>query len=178
MKKTQQKDYSFSANVNGVFSPSHKQSGATLIVALIILLIVTTAGLSTIGSTSLEVKMAANHQFDNIVFQESEHAIESSVEDMDLLGEAYADSLVSSSLSGPINIITMGSSSNGNLASSVQAQFVGFSSATGEEAGSIRMGASGYSLYNYEIRGTAILINNGAANTNVRGVYIVGATPD
>lgn len=155
-----------------------KQSGTILVVALVMLLIVTVIGISTIGSTSLEVQMAANAQFKNIVFQESEHAIEETVDNIPLLSSAYTASLASTDPSWPTVSITEPSSNNLYVSSQSEVQFIGFANPAGENAGSIRLGASGYSLYNYEIRGSAAINNSGASNTNVRGAYIIGAKPN
>ncbi len=154
----------------------NSQSGAVLIISMIMLLIITSIGLSSVGSTNLEVQMAANAQFKNVIFQESEHAIEDTVTDMAILGSAYSASLTSDDPDWPSEAVTTASSSNGNLSSESEVQFAGFSVPKGESAGSIRIGASGYSLYNFKIRGTAAIVNSGASNTNVRGAYIFGAS--
>ncbi len=161
--------------LNFFITYSSKQSGMTLFVSMIMLFVMTILGLSTIGSTTLGVQMAANNQFENIVFQESEDAIETSADDINYLGSAYTASVISSTPSWPTNTVETASSSNNYLSSSSQAKFIGFANPKGESAGSIRMGMSGYQLYNYEIRGTASLANNNAENTNVQGAYIIGA---
>jgi type IV pilus assembly protein PilX len=158
--------------------PSRRgQSGAILVVALIMLLIITSIGISSLNSTNLEVQMAANAQFKNIIFQESEHVIEETVSDLDVLGSAYSASLASTAPVWPTSTVTTASSGNHYLSGESETKFVGFSSPKGESSGSIRIGASGYSLYHFEVRGTADVANSGASNTNVRGAYIVGARP-
>lgn len=154
-----------------------KQSGAVLIVALILLIIITLIGISTMGSTSMEVKMAANSQFYNRAFQESEHVIKVTSEDLSLLSKAYTASVYPDAPEASL-VVASASADNDYMASESHVEFAGFSQPHGENTGSVRIGASGYSLYNYEIRGEAEIVNAGAKNTNVRGVYILGARPD
>ncbi|WP_207061724.1 PilX N-terminal domain-containing pilus assembly protein [Motiliproteus sp. SC1-56] len=51
------------------------QQGATLIVTMIFLVLLTFLGVSTIQDTALEEKMAANMRFKNMVFQDAETAL-------------------------------------------------------------------------------------------------------
>ena len=54
----------------------HQQTGAVLIVSLMIMLVMTMIGVSALSGTSLEEKMAHNFQQSMIVFQGAETAIE------------------------------------------------------------------------------------------------------
>lgn len=155
------------------YSPE-KQNGAVLAISLIMLLVITLVGMSTFQSTALEEKMAASAQSKNIAFQGSEDAIESAIDDINFLGSAYTPSVTGGTL--PTRDVSTPSSSNGHLDSEVEAEFIGFASPKGEEAGSIRMGATSYTHYNYEVRGSATISNTSTANTNVRGAYILGAS--
>ena len=55
--------------------PSRKQSGSALITALVFLIILTVLGLSTMTTSRLEVRMAANTQFAHQAFQAAESGI-------------------------------------------------------------------------------------------------------
>ena len=160
-------------NVNSM----HSQSGAILVVSLILLFIVTVVGLSTVGSTSLGVQMAANDQFKNRVFQESENAIEDTLADLTVFGTSYGASLAATP-TWPSRDVSTAVASNQYMGSSAQVRFAGFATPEGDSAGSIRLGASGYSLYNYEVEATATMSQSGASNTNVRGAYVLGARPN
>ncbi len=154
------------------------QTGAIMVLSMILMLLITIIGIFSVSSTRLEVQMAANAQFKNIIFQESEHAIEQSSSDMGLLGQSFAASLIAGEPSWPTTEVTEAKSENHYLGSNSIVEFAGFSIPKGDSFGSIRMGASGYSFYNYEIKGVASIQNTGASNTNVRGVYIKGARPE
>ena len=154
-----------------------KQNGAILVVALVLLFIVTVVGLSTIGSTSLGVQMAANDQFKNLVFQESENAIEETLSDMSIFGTSYGASLAATP-SWPSKDVSTAAAENNYMGSASKVKFSGFATPEDDNAGSIRLGASGYSLYNYEVEATATMTASGASNTNVRGAYVLGARPN
>ena len=55
--------------------PNDKQSGAALIVSLMILLVLTVLGVSSLSGTNLEERMAQNFQHSAMAFQASESAI-------------------------------------------------------------------------------------------------------
>ncbi len=58
-----------------------RQSGAVLLVSLIILVVLTMLGVSTMNSTQLEEKMAANSQEANRAFQAAESGLSSALND-------------------------------------------------------------------------------------------------
>lgn len=55
------------------------QSGAALIVALILLLVITMLAISTVGTSRLEILMAGNTQYGLQAFQAAESAIEAEI---------------------------------------------------------------------------------------------------
>jgi type IV pilus assembly protein PilX len=57
-------------------SPRRRQSGATLIVGLVLLLVLTVLGVSGMNTATMEVTMAGNTQFQQDAFQMAEDAID------------------------------------------------------------------------------------------------------
>lgn len=150
-----------------------RESGAILVVALIMLIIITIVGLSTIGSTGLEVKMAANAQFKNMAFQGSEHAIEETSVDRRFLGTV----LIQSNLATPIwptKIISTASQDNDQLNSNSLVKYAGNADLNADGGNSDNEGSSRGVLHNFEVYGIASIANTGALNTNVRGLYVEG----
>lgn len=74
-------------NTNPVAAP-HVQRGAVLIVSLLILLVMTVIGVSSMQSSTLEEKMASNSRDRNIGFQSAETAMREA--------EGYVEGLVTS----------------------------------------------------------------------------------
>ena len=66
------------------------QQGATLFVALIILVLVSLIGVSAMKSAHVEEQMASNLYQKNLTFQASESAVESTIEDHTLIANALA----------------------------------------------------------------------------------------
>lgn len=57
-------------------APRSTQTGATLIVGLVLLLVLTVVGVSSMNTASMEITMAANTQFQQDAFQAAEDAID------------------------------------------------------------------------------------------------------
>jgi hypothetical protein len=57
-------------------APRSAQTGATLIVGLVLLLVLTVVGISGMNTATMEVTMAANTQFQQDAFQAAEDAID------------------------------------------------------------------------------------------------------
>ena len=68
-------------------TPRSKQTGATLIVGLVLLLVLTVVGISGMNTATMEVTMAANTQFQQDAFQAAEDGI-----DMAIGGRVYSTS--------------------------------------------------------------------------------------
>jgi type IV pilus assembly protein PilX len=56
--------------------PRHRQTGATLIVGLVLLLVLTVVGVSGMNTATMEITMAANTQFQQDAFQLAEEGID------------------------------------------------------------------------------------------------------
>jgi hypothetical protein len=64
------------------------ESGATLIVALVLLVVLTVLGVSGLRTSAMELRMAANAEFQDAAFQLAENAIEVLLATRDSAGEA------------------------------------------------------------------------------------------
>ncbi|MET0068206.1 MAG: PilX N-terminal domain-containing pilus assembly protein [Candidatus Thiodiazotropha sp.] len=56
-------------------SPRRNQSGAALVISLILLTIITLLSVSAMQNTNLETRIAVNHQFKELSFQAAENAL-------------------------------------------------------------------------------------------------------
>lgn len=131
-----------------------KQTGAALIVALILLLVITMLGVSAVSTSSLEILMAGNSQYSQQAFQAAESAIESEI----ALGN----------LSTSLNRVGAYSYPN-NASASTQTGYV----IAGEvPAGGYSLGA-GFQAYHFETAVTAAAPRS-ATSRHRQGFYIVG----
>src|SRR5262252_7136725 len=62
--------------MNAAMTPRPSQAGATLVVGLILLLVLTVVGVSGMNTATMEVTMAGNTQFQNDAFQMAEDGID------------------------------------------------------------------------------------------------------
>ncbi|MFL0795973.1 MAG: pilus assembly PilX N-terminal domain-containing protein [Cellvibrionaceae bacterium] len=156
-------------------TPMSSQNGAVLAIALMLLLVITIVGLSSIGSTALEEKMAANAQFKQVIFQTSEDAIEQTIDDLTFLNDALTANILEEE--NPVkDVVPSGrSETDTSVTASSEASFRQYSSVpAGEGASSATVGGAGLGYYFYEVKGAAKLVNVGTKNTNVRGLYLPG----
>jgi len=63
-----------------------RQQGATLVISLVLLLILTILGISTMGTASMEMRMAANNQYLENAFQLAETGIETTMQGFNSTG--------------------------------------------------------------------------------------------
>ncbi len=68
--------------MNRVSLRAQRESGAALVVALIMLLIMTVLGVSTMGTASMEIRMAANDQFLENAFQLAETGLDTDLAEL------------------------------------------------------------------------------------------------
>lgn len=61
--------------MRNLLTPPHIQQGATLIVALVFLLVLTIAGVTAMRFSTFEERMASNTQFRNQVFQQAQNEL-------------------------------------------------------------------------------------------------------
>ena len=68
--------------------PPHSQRGATLIVGLVLLLVLTVVGVSGMNTATMEINMAANTQFQQDAFQMTEDGVDTVLARRDYTTEA------------------------------------------------------------------------------------------
>jgi type IV pilus assembly protein PilX len=82
-------------SIHPITNVNHHQSGAVLIVSLVLLLVLTVIGVTSMRSATLEEKMAANSMNYDITFHAAESAIEKALDDETALTQAMDNSTVS-----------------------------------------------------------------------------------
>ena len=147
-----------------------QQQGAVLAISLIILLVITIVGLSSMSTTTLEEKMAQNFQADTVTFQGAESAITEGVEDIAFLNDVFAAG------PDPVTPTSMNVTySKPSVTLSLQGEYQEKTARTGEAADTVRQGAAGLNLYHYSITGGASLSNSSVRAQHVQGAYLQGA---
>jgi hypothetical protein len=157
---------------------TRKQSGSALITALIFLIILTILGLSTMTTSRLEVRMAANTQFAHQAFQAAESGIAQVLAD---LGENGAGSSLLNTTGG---VVSGGShffnedSVNGTFENDGTKYreratiTVEFRPPVGELVEGMSLGAN-FSAYHFSAVSTG-QSSAGGESVHVQGFYIVG----
>ena len=62
--------------MNAILNSRTRQTGATLVIGLVLLLVLTVVGVSGMNTATMEVTMAGNTQFQNDAFQQAEDGID------------------------------------------------------------------------------------------------------
>ncbi len=86
-----------------------KQSGSALVISLLILLVMTMIGISSLSSSSMEEKMAANDRNHKLVFQNAESALR--IAEASIAAQSWRDGLEA-------KFITYGTDADGNITTS------------------------------------------------------------
>lgn len=140
----------------------HHQSGAVLIISLIMLLVMTIIGVTAMRSSTLEEKMAANTMNYNITFHAAESAIENALDDTTSLVQAIVTN-------SPVSVnLDVGDSS---ITSNANVTYLGSGIALGFSLG---QNASAFSSYSFDATGTASRANSGANVSMSQGVRRIG----
>lgn len=153
-----------------------KQDGAVLIVALLLLLVTTFIGFSSMETSNLESKMATARELKELTFQTAEAAIELTLDAPANLGTAYARSLMDMEAMGWPGWPQVAHSFayNDDINSGAEIRFQDNAQTIGY---SIRKGASGIATYYYEIEATATRDNTNISSTHTQGVFVEGPNP-
>jgi len=139
-----------------------RQGGAVLIVSLMLLLVLTIIGVTSMSSSNMEEKMAANTMNYNITFHASESAVNAALEDT----ESLAQSITSST---PITVnINLGDSS---VTSAAEISYLGAGIAVGYSLGE---NASAFSSYRFDATGTGSKTSTNATTVTSQGVRRIG----
>jgi type IV pilus assembly protein PilX len=139
-----------------------RQSGAVLIISLIILLVLTIIGVTAMRSATLEEKMAANSMNHNVTFHAAESAIENALDD--------TGSMVQAILSGDTVSVDL-DIGDSSITSSADITYLGSGIAFGFSLG---QNSSAFSSYRFDATGTASRSNNGANVSMSQGVRRIG----
>lgn len=144
-----------------------RQKGVVLIVALLLLLVTTFLGFSSMEISNLETRMATSRELEELVFQTAEAAIETALDDINFISAAYL-----ASLGGSIPA-TATYTYNWDSALTATAQAV-FSTDVATQGYSKRKGAGGIATFYYEIRVTATRTNTNISALHTQGVFVEG----
>jgi len=139
-----------------------QQRGTVLIMSMLMLLIMTLIGITTMNTATLEEKMSANSMNSNISMQASESAVDAALDD--------TANLVTALHSGaPVNVtVNLG---NANVTSVAAIQFIGSTIAPGFSFGNNQ---GTFSTYQFTATGTGTVPAANATTVTVQGVYRVG----
>ena len=141
---------------------AHRQSGAVLVISLILLLVLTVIGVTSMRSATLEEKMAANSMNYGVTFHAAESAIENALDDTNSLVQAILTS-------GTVAVdLDVGDSS---VNSSANVTYLGSGIALGFSLG---QNSSAFSSYRFDTTGTATRTNTGASVSVSQGVRRIG----
>lgn len=137
-----------------------RQSGAVLVVGLVLLLVLTVLALSVIRTASLDVAMASNSRFSENAFQLAESAIDDSI-----TNGAPFDTATPYVIDPPIDVDGMGT---------YQATTT-YNEATSPPAGgfSIGVGGTAFSAYHFDIVAVGQAQRDATA-THRQSFYIIG----
>jgi len=149
-------------------SPRKSQRGATLIVGLVLLLVLTVVGVSGMNTATMEVAMAANTQFQQDAFQITEDAIDLAVAAQNLNTDPTTPTI--------INWVGGGAEYDRRAV----ATYIGKASpippgGAGASSGNRGTGNS-YSAYHYDVQAVGRVPRNASAQ-HVQSFYIIGLTP-
>lgn len=144
------------------FVPLNKQQGALLVISMVMLLIMTILGLSAAGSSTLELRMASNSQDIATTLQAAESAVEATIEDVALLGQAINNS---AGIKQSIQLDSNYNLADQPVSSEAQLAYQGYYHVGGNTLG--ELGA-----HYFEITGTGSMQGNVTTSTS-QGVYLV-----
>ncbi len=143
------------------------QRGAVLIVALIMLLVTTFVGFSTMETSSLEAKMATARELKELTFQTAETSIERALDDEPLISDAFVAGL--SNAAWPTKDFSF---DDAKLSGSVQVAYLGDFITPGFSAKKGDSGSSMATIY-YTIAATAGRTNTNVQSQHTQGFYIL-----
>lgn len=147
---------------------SRKQSGAVLVVSLIVLLVLTLLGVAGMNSSMMQERMAANAQNSNRAFQAAESAAGALMQqlmdgDLSLLQQSMA----AADSKSAITTFTIGGA---DVSSEYAARYLGeiiISSGSSMDANESTTLLKGY---RYELSGTSEISGSGATRTVFKGI--------
>jgi len=174
-----------------MYSPNHKsdkQGGSALIVSLVILLVLTIIGVTSIGGTNLEERMAQNFENSAITFQAAESAITNVIFASDPGGVGTNSNPFYSEASDPIvTAMTAGLNDTSTVVTDNLDPYSKLTNATLTASSTVvYKGDSGicpeassgpFTCYYFEITTQADSAELGTKATHVQGIYRVAPSP-
>ncbi len=139
-----------------------KQKGAVLIMSMLMLLIMTLIGITTMNTATLEEKMSANSMNNNISLQASESAVDAALADTNNLVLALNSS---TAVSITTNLGATGVTSVATI------KYIGATIAPGFSFGNNQ---GTFSTYQFEAEGTGTIPAANAKSITVQGIYRIG----
>ena len=152
-------------------SLASQQSGAALIVGLLILLLMTIIGLSSIRNVTLEEQMVANSQYKAISFQAAETALiggtNTIANSLTTLGQIFA--LGSAPAAG--TEFTQVYTGPGDTASAATAVIIyDTTEVAAGEGYSLKVGGGGFEYYLFDLTGTGNVSGASASSVHLQGI--------
>ncbi len=143
----------------------HNERGAVLIVALLMLLVTTLVGFSTMETSNLESKMASAHDAKARTFQAAETAIELTVDDEVMIGAAYL---------GGTDAGTDHDFTGTGLKARVDVDYLGIFPTPGYSATK----GSGIATAYYTIAASAQRSGTNISSDHTQGIYVIQPKPN
>ncbi|MCG6969683.1 MAG: hypothetical protein LJE85_07955 [Gammaproteobacteria bacterium] len=148
------------------FAQPRGQNGAVLIVSLIILLVMTVLGVAASGSANMELRMAGNNERINTTLQAAESAVEATINNVNLLGQALNST---TSINATIRLDSDYDVANQPVESVAEISYLGQGSMDGFSMG---INQNNFVAHNFEVKGTGSMQDNVTSVTS-QGVFRV-----
>lgn len=150
------------SRIHTSYTMPSQQRGAVLIMSMLMLLVMTLIGITTMNTATLEEKMSANSMNSNISLQASESAVDAALND--------TANLVAALNSGSAVNVTVNLGTTG-VTSVAAISYIGATIAPGFSFGNNQ---GTFSTYQFEATGTGTVTAANATTVTVQGVYRVG----
>lgn len=146
-----------------------RERGATLIVSLIVLLVLTLIGVAGMNTSVMQERMAVNSQNSNRVFQAAESTLRSLLDDvqandLDLLRQSMQRT------SGESDLVNVTIDLDNGVTGSYQARFLGEVIITSGSSMDADESSNQLKGFRYELEGEAEMANTGAAARVFKGI--------
>jgi len=142
------------------------QNGSVLLVSMIFLLIMTVLGLSAAGNANLELRMAGNNERINTTLQAAESAVEATINNINLLGEALDST---GAINKTIRLNSAYDAASQPVQSVAQITYIGQGSMDGFSVG---VNQNNFVAHNFEVVGKGSMQGNVNSVTS-QGVFRV-----
>ena len=144
---------------------SRNQGGAVLLISLIMLLVTTFIGFSSMETSNLEAKMASSREMKEMTFQSAEAAIELAIEDEILISDAFVAE-VNGTSNWPKKSYAL---KDTKMASAIEARFISQGHLPGD---TVVSGKGGFTGYYYEIESSASRTDSNVDSVHTQGIFM------